>query len=41
MPDGEATVCYPVNLPQGAVPKQLLIKYYGDKKLTFDPPTIP
>ncbi len=41
-PLGEATVCYPVNMPKGAVAKQLLVKkYYGDRSFTVTLPTIP
>jgi hypothetical protein len=41
IPQGTATVCYPVNLPRGAVPKQLVITYYGSNKQTYDLPAIP
>jgi hypothetical protein len=41
IPQGAATVCYPINLPQSAVPKQLLIKYYGGISQTYNLPAIP
>jgi hypothetical protein len=41
IPQGAATVCYPIDLPQGVVPKQLVIKYYGGISQTYDLPVIP
>lgn len=40
VPDGEATVCYPVPVNKGAVARQLLLKWKG-QILTFDLPQIP
>jgi hypothetical protein len=40
-PQGEVTVCYPVNMPRGAIAKQLLVKYYGDRSFTANLPMIP
>ncbi|BCM93378.1 hypothetical protein IAD21_05269 [Abditibacteriota bacterium] len=41
VPNATATVCYTVTLPKGAQPKQLLVKYYNDRKLLVTLPSIP
>jgi hypothetical protein len=41
IPQDEATICYPINLPKGAVAKQLFIKHYGGISQIYDLPAIP
>ncbi len=40
VPDGQATVCYPVSLPKGAFASQLLLKFKG-QTLTYNLPQLP
>jgi hypothetical protein len=41
VPEGEFAVRYIVNMPKGAVAKQLLLSTYGDKKHMVELPALP